>query len=105
MCLSKCQDDSGLFKNLLQELAQKEGLDVPKYETNVSGPPHIPTFVSTVEIKGQSFGGQAAKSKKQAETNAAKVAYTDLQERKKLVTSGTCFKFSIAQMSKLRGRQ
>ncbi|KAG5556261.1 hypothetical protein RHGRI_006762 [Rhododendron griersonianum] len=88
VALESLSDDSGLFKNLLQELAQKEGLDVPKYETNVSGPPHIPTFVSTVEIKGQSFGGQAAKSKKQAETNAAKVAYTDLQERKKLVTSG-----------------
>ncbi|KAH7855764.1 hypothetical protein Vadar_028587 [Vaccinium darrowii] len=73
--------DSGLYKNLLQELAQKEGLDVI-YETNVSGPPHMPTFVSTVVIRGQHFEGQAAKSKKEAETNAAKVACTGLQERR-----------------------
>lgn len=80
-------------------MAQKEGLDVI-YETNVSGSPHMPTFVSTVVIRGQPFEGQPAKSKKQAETNAAKVAYTGLQERK--VTSCTCLKFSIAQKSKLK---
>ena len=52
------------------------------------GPPHMPSFVSTVEIGGQSFEGKAARSKKQAETNAAKIAYTGLQEPKDYVSSG-----------------
>ncbi|XP_057466720.1 double-stranded RNA-binding protein 1-like [Actinidia eriantha] len=82
------EDDSGLYKNLLQELAQKKGLHIPKYATTNSGPPHMPSFVSTVEIGGQSFEGKAAKSKKQAETNAAKIAYSGLQEPKESVSSG-----------------
>ncbi|GFZ09312.1 hypothetical protein Acr_20g0011200 [Actinidia rufa] len=84
----KSKDDSGLYKNLLQELAQKKGLHIPKYATTNSGPPHMPSFVSTVEIGGQSFEGKAAKSKKQAETNAAKIAYSGLQEPKESVSSG-----------------
>ncbi|KAL6988669.1 HLA class II histocompatibility antigen, DR beta 4 chain [Sarracenia purpurea var. burkii] len=75
------EDDCGLYKNLLQEFAQREGFNVPVYNTIVSGSPHSPTFVSTVEIVGKSFEGQAAKSKKQAEMSAAKIAYYGLQER------------------------
>ncbi|PSS15815.1 Double-stranded RNA-binding protein [Actinidia chinensis var. chinensis] len=81
------EDDSGLYKNLLQELAQKEDFHIPKYVTMNSGPPHMPSFVSTVEIGGQYFEGKAARSKKQAETNAAKIAYTGLQEPKDYVSS------------------
>ncbi|KAA8518385.1 hypothetical protein F0562_015732 [Nyssa sinensis] len=79
---SEVQDDSSLYKNFLQELAQKKGFSLPSYDTTVSGPPHIPNFVSTVEIGGQLFQGQEAKNKKQAEMNAAKVAYIGLQECK-----------------------
>lgn len=71
-----------LYKNLLQELVQKEGFCLPVYDTNRSGETHVPIFVSTVEIDGEIFKGQEARTKKQAEMSAAKVAYTTLKERK-----------------------
>ncbi|XP_048422432.1 double-stranded RNA-binding protein 4-like isoform X2 [Pyrus x bretschneideri] len=76
------EDDSGLFKNLLQELIQKEGFSIPIYSSRMSGEPHIPVFVSSVEIEGETFMGQEARSKKLAELSAAKVAYYTLRERK-----------------------
>lgn len=83
------QDDSSVYKNLLQELIQKEGFSLPIYKTALSGAPHMPIFSSTVEVEGQVFHGKAAKTKKQAEMNAAKVAYSDLKKRKLL----SCFFF------------
>lgn len=74
------QDDSVLYKNLLQELAQKESYALPVYNTKQSGESHAPIFVSTVEVGGEVFSGQEAKTKKQAETSAAKVAYMRLKE-------------------------
>ncbi|XP_052185908.1 double-stranded RNA-binding protein 4-like [Diospyros lotus] len=81
LLLNVVQDETGVYKNLLQELAQREGFDMPKYETAVSGLQHSPTFVSTVKVRGKSFIGAAAKNKKQAEINAARVAYIDLSEQ------------------------
>ncbi|KAL4607102.1 hypothetical protein ACB092_09G150700 [Castanea dentata] len=76
------EDDSGPYKNLLQELVQKEGFSLPVYDTNRFGEVHVPIFVSTVEIEGEVFKGHEARTKKQAEMNAAKIAYTTLKERK-----------------------
>ncbi|KAK7267034.1 hypothetical protein RIF29_19698 [Crotalaria pallida] len=76
------EDQIGLYKNLLQELVQREGLRLPSYTSNRYGETHMPMFVSQVEIEGESFTGEAAKSKKQAETNAAKIAYVTLKDRK-----------------------
>ncbi|KAI9186904.1 hypothetical protein LWI28_022090 [Acer negundo] len=76
------EDGSILYKNLLQELAQKKGYALPIYMTNVSGEAHVPTFVSTVEVKGELFTGQRSKTKKQAEMSAAKVAYVTIIEGK-----------------------
>jgi dsRNA-specific ribonuclease len=76
------QDDSGLYKNLLQELVQKEGFSLPVYDTNRSGEVHVPIFVSTVEIDREIFKGHEARTKKQAEMSAAKIAYTTLKARK-----------------------
>lgn len=73
--------DEVLYKNLLQELTQKGGLRLPAYETKKSGPPHMPTFISTVEVRGERFQGQEAKTKRLAEVDAAKAAYTSLIER------------------------
>ncbi|KAM7499973.1 hypothetical protein LguiA_024387 [Lonicera macranthoides] len=75
------QEDETLYRSLLQELTQKEGLRVPTYETIKSGPPHTPTFLSNVVIKGETFHGQVARTKKQAEMSAAKAAYKALIER------------------------
>ncbi|KAK6139787.1 hypothetical protein DH2020_026463 [Rehmannia glutinosa] len=74
------QEDGGLYKNLLQELAQKKGLLCPSYMTLRSGMSHRPSFVSTVEVGSHTFRGTEAKTKKQAEMNAAKTAYCALME-------------------------
>ncbi|KAL6335927.1 hypothetical protein AAG906_003552 [Vitis piasezkii] len=74
------EDDYGVYKNLLQEMARKEGYQLPVYSTERSGVSHMPTFLSTVEIEGETFVGQKAKTKKLAEMNAAKAAYTRLKE-------------------------
>lgn len=66
----------------MQELAQRKGDFRPAYKTSMSGKPHNVTFLSTVEIDGGVFHGTAANSKKQAENNAAKVAYMALMEGK-----------------------
>ncbi|CAB4273458.1 unnamed protein product [Prunus armeniaca] len=76
------EDDIVLYKNVLQELIQKEGFSMPVYSTKNSGAVHMPIFVSTVEIEGETFTGSEARSKKQAEMSAAKVAYHTLRERK-----------------------
>ncbi|KAI5443651.1 double-stranded RNA-binding protein 6 [Lathyrus oleraceus] len=76
------EDDIGVYKNLLQELVQKEGSKLPVYSTNKSGEAHKPIFTSQVEVEGVVFTGQESKSKKQAEMTAAKVAYTTLKKRK-----------------------
>ncbi|KAF9598369.1 hypothetical protein IFM89_027257 [Coptis chinensis] len=81
MSLMAFIDDSGLYKNLLQELTRKEGFSLPVYTTTRFGESHVPTFTSTVEVEGDIFHGVAAKTKKQAEIGAAKVAYFSLKER------------------------
>ena len=63
-------------------MARKEGYHLPVYSTEKSGASHMPMFLSTVEIEGETFVGQKSKTKKLAEMNAAKVAYTCLKERK-----------------------
>ncbi|CAB4283162.1 unnamed protein product [Prunus armeniaca] len=73
--------ESGHYKNLLQELAQREGFYMPAYKTARSGASHLPTFSSTVEVEGEEYCGKAGTSKKQAELNAAEVAYIALKER------------------------
>ncbi|KAM3264962.1 double-stranded RNA-binding protein 1 isoform X1 [Capsicum annuum] len=84
LALNDIQEDEGLYKTLLQELAQKEGFLFPVYDTARTGPPHAPIFRSMVEVGGGTFQGQEAKTKKQAEMNAAKVAYNALVKRGRL---------------------
>ncbi|OMO67906.1 Double-stranded RNA-binding protein [Corchorus capsularis] len=76
------EEDISFYKNLLQELIQKEGCPLPVYTTTRSGEAHNPTFVSVVEVKGEVFRGQEAKTKKLAEVLAAKVAYMKLNDCK-----------------------
>ena len=63
-------------------MVQKEGLRLPIYDTNKSGERHCLTSIATVEIEGEYFAGEVAKTKKQEEINAAKVAYKALMECK-----------------------
>ncbi|KAK8556961.1 hypothetical protein V6N12_003350 [Hibiscus sabdariffa] len=72
-------DETGVYKNLLQETAHRAGLKLPVYTTVRSGPGHSPIFTCTVELAGMSFTGEPAKTKKQAEKNAAIAAWSALK--------------------------
>lgn len=74
------QDETGVCKNLLQETAQRAGVSLPVYATTRSGPGHLPVFTCTVEVASMTFSGEAAKTKKQAEKNAAMAAWSALKQ-------------------------
>jgi hypothetical protein len=73
-------DETGVCKNLLQETAQRAGVSLPVYATTRSGPGHLPVFTCTVEVASMTFNGEAAKTKKQAEKNAAMAAWSALKQ-------------------------
>ncbi|KAK9287812.1 hypothetical protein L1049_016254 [Liquidambar formosana] len=73
-------DETGVYKNLLQETAHRAGLKLPVYTTVRSGPGHVPVFSCTVELAGMSFMGEPAKTKKQAQKNAAMAAWSSLKQ-------------------------
>lgn len=77
---SLVQDETGVCKNLLQETAQRAGVSLPVYTTTRSGPGHLPVFTCQVELAGMKFDGEAAKTKKQAEKNAAMAAWSALKQ-------------------------
>lgn len=80
MCiLYMMKDETGIYKNLLQETARRAGLKLPVYTIVRSGPGHVPTFTCSVELAGMNFNGEAAKTKKQAEKNAAIAAWSALK--------------------------
>lgn len=68
-----------MYKNLLQEIAQRVGAPLPRYTTFRSGLGHQPVFTGTVELAGITFTGDQAKNKKQAEKNAAMAAWSSLK--------------------------
>uniref|UniRef100_A0A0D9WCW4 DRBM domain-containing protein n=1 Tax=Leersia perrieri TaxID=77586 RepID=A0A0D9WCW4_9ORYZ len=71
---AKVLDETGIYKNLLQETAHRAGLKLPVYTTIRSGPGHTPVFTCTVELAGMTFTGNPGKTKKQAQKNAAMAA-------------------------------
>lgn len=73
-------DETGVYKNLLQEVAQRVGAPLPSYTTVRSGLGHLPVFTCTVELAGITFTGDPAKNKKQAEKNAASAAWASLKQ-------------------------
>ncbi|KAF3786277.1 Double-stranded RNA-binding protein 5 [Nymphaea thermarum] len=77
---AKVLDETGVYKNLLQETAHRAGLNLPVYTTVRSGPGHMPVFTCTVELAGMTFNGDPAKTKKQAEKNAAMAAWSALKQ-------------------------
>uniref|UniRef100_A0A6N2MRW0 DRBM domain-containing protein n=1 Tax=Salix viminalis TaxID=40686 RepID=A0A6N2MRW0_SALVM len=79
-------DETGIYKNLLQETAHRAGLHLPVYTTVRSGPGHVPIFTCTVELAGMNFTGEPAKTKKQAEKNAAIAAWSALKRCKNRLT-------------------
>ncbi|KAG8371320.1 hypothetical protein BUALT_Bualt13G0075400 [Buddleja alternifolia] len=73
-------DETGVYKNLLQEIAQRVGSPLPYYTTFRSGLGHQPVFTGTVELADITFTGEPAKNKKQAEKNAALAAWLSLKQ-------------------------
>ncbi|MBA0816822.1 hypothetical protein Gohar_001444, partial [Gossypium harknessii] len=73
-------DETGVYKNLLQETAHRAGLNLPVYTTVRSGPGHIPSFSCMVDLAGMSFTGDPARTKKQAQKNAAMAAWSALRK-------------------------
>ncbi|KAK4741874.1 hypothetical protein SAY87_025462 [Trapa incisa] len=73
-------DETGVYKNLLQEIAQRVGAPLPRYTTYRSGLGHHPVFTGTVDLAGVVFTGEPAKNKKQAEKNAAMAAWFSLKQ-------------------------
>ncbi|KAL5701416.1 hypothetical protein ACHQM5_026754 [Ranunculus cassubicifolius] len=80
-------DETGVYKNLLQETAHRAGLNLPVYTTVRSGPGHVPVFHCTVELAGLSFTGEPAKTKKQAQKNAAMAAWSVLKQLPQMQSS------------------
>ncbi|KAL0283437.1 UNVERIFIED_CONTAM: Double-stranded RNA-binding protein 6 [Sesamum angustifolium] len=72
-------DETGVYKNLLQEVSQRVGASLPAYTTFRTGLGHQPVFTCTVELAGVIFTGEPAKNKKQAEKNAAMSAWLSLK--------------------------
>ncbi|KAJ4971541.1 hypothetical protein NE237_004640 [Protea cynaroides] len=73
-------DETGVYKNLLQEIAQRVGAPLPQYSTFRSGLGHLPVFTCMVELDRITFTGEPAKNKKQAEKNAAMAAWSSLKQ-------------------------
>ncbi|KAK8562276.1 hypothetical protein V6N13_019697 [Hibiscus sabdariffa] len=86
---SRILDETGVYKNLLQEIAQRVGARLPQYTTFRSGLGHLPVFTGTVELAGITFTGESAKNKKQAEKNAAMAAWTSLKQLAKETASSS----------------
>ncbi|WP_245584608.1 ribonuclease III [Spirochaeta cellobiosiphila] len=64
------------YKTLLQEFAQKKFKSYPRYAlVKKTGPDHNKTFWIQVSVGGEIFGPGTGKNKKEAEQNAAGMAY------------------------------
>ncbi|GFS31310.1 dsRNA-binding protein 2 [Actinidia rufa] len=72
-------DETGVYKNLLQEVSQRVSASLPIYITFRSGLGYPHVFSCTVELAGIRFTGEPAKNKKQAEKNAAMAAWSSLK--------------------------
>ena len=67
------------WKTSLQEIASTNGLGVPIYDVVESGPDHAKTFQAMVNIDDRSYGPGAGRNKKEAEQNAAAIAFAALK--------------------------
>ncbi|MGM0431245.1 MAG: ribonuclease III [Spirochaetota bacterium] len=67
------------YKTLLQEHAQKQFRTYPKYTvTKRTGPDHDKVFWVSVTIRNKQFGPASGKNKKEAEQEAAGIAFREL---------------------------
>ncbi|HSK98589.1 MAG TPA: ribonuclease III [Euzebyales bacterium] len=69
------------YKTSLQELAAAELSSLPVYEVSDTGPDHDKVFTAQVMLDGEWLGRGAGRSKKAAEQEAAREAYSALAKR------------------------
>ncbi len=70
------------FKSLLQELTQQEYKTIPAYRlVEEWGPPHDKVFRVSVSIRGEVVAHGQGKSKKEAEQQAARIAYNTIRKK------------------------
>lgn len=67
------------YKTRLQELSAQRFEHLPRYEVEDEGPDHAKRFYATVSLGGSVHGRGEGRSKKQAEQEAARVAWQTLQ--------------------------
>ncbi len=67
------------WKTSLQELSAQNNLESPAYSVEASGPDHDKLFQATVTVGSQSFGPGSGKTKKDAEQEAAALAFRAMQ--------------------------
>lgn len=68
------------YKTLLQELVQGRYKSHPRYRVvRREGPDHDSTFWTEVTVNGRRYGPGRGKNKKQAEQNAAQLAYQQIE--------------------------
>ncbi|KAF3327657.1 double-stranded RNA-binding protein 3-like protein [Carex littledalei] len=73
---------AGMYKNQLQELAQRSCFNLPSYASIREGPDHAPRFKASVTFNGETFVGPSnCTTLRQAEHAAAEVALSDLSNR------------------------
>lgn len=65
------------YKTILQELASQELRAMPEYRLEERGPDHEKEFTATVYLSGKALGTGVGRSKKEAEQQAAREAYTE----------------------------
>lgn len=64
-----------MYKNLLQQHAQKENIGFPVYTSEAEGPPHARRFKSKVSVNGKSYEtSEFFTTLKEAEQTAARIA-------------------------------
>jgi ribonuclease-3 len=68
------------YKTSLQELAAQDFGRIPEYRVAERGPDHQKEFTATVFLAGREFGTGTGRSKKEAEQQAAREAFTRLTE-------------------------
>jgi ribonuclease III len=68
------------WKTSLQELTAGLSLGVPDYRIEEAGPDHAKTFTAWVLVAGQRYGGLEGRTKKEAEQQAAELAWRGLSE-------------------------
>ena len=76
------------WKTSLQEIASLSGLGVPVYHVVESGPDHAKSFLATVSVDDLDFGPGSGRNKKEAEQNAAALAFAGLKARQTAAAEG-----------------